>query len=262
MTTEVLRNMLYESSPTLDGLELVVMDEVHYLQDYYRGAVWEEILIHLPLSVAVVCLSATVSNAEEFGEWIAALRGPTRVVIEERRPVPLENLYMVGGELHGMNIETAEGRAMPNPTWCRSTSGRRGHPRTGAAAAARSSARCAAARARGTAACTRPAARRSSSGCDEEGMLPAIYFVFSRAGCDRSVDYVMESGVRLTDAARARPHPRDRRRADGLGGRGRPVRARLLETCARRGRPAWRRTTRGCCRCSRRRSRRCSRRGW
>ena len=67
MTTEVLRNMLYEGSSTLEGLESVILDEVHYLQDPYRGAVWEEVLIHLPLSVAVVCLSATVSNAEEFG---------------------------------------------------------------------------------------------------------------------------------------------------------------------------------------------------
>ncbi|MGH2577323.1 MAG: DEAD/DEAH box helicase, partial [Actinomycetota bacterium] len=83
MTTEVLRNMLYEKSPTLLGLSSVVLDEVHYLQDPYRGAVWEEVLIHLPLSVPVVCLSATISNAEEFGEWIGTLRGPTRVVIEE-----------------------------------------------------------------------------------------------------------------------------------------------------------------------------------
>ncbi|TML02435.1 MAG: DEAD/DEAH box helicase, partial [Actinobacteria bacterium] len=114
MTTEVLRNMLYESSPTLEGLEVVVLDEVHYLQDPYRGAVWEEILIHLPLSVAVVCLSATVSNAEEFGEWIGALRGPTRVVIEERRPVPLRNLYLVGRELHEMHVDQ-DGRLLPNP---------------------------------------------------------------------------------------------------------------------------------------------------
>ena len=96
MTTEVLRNMLYERSDTLDGLVTVVMDEVHYLQDPYRGAVWEEVLIHLPRSVAVVCLSATISNAEEFGEWIGTLRGETRVVIEERRPVPLEHHYLVG----------------------------------------------------------------------------------------------------------------------------------------------------------------------
>jgi ATP-dependent RNA helicase HelY len=201
MTTEVLRNMLYENSPTLNALELVVMDEVHYLQDYYRGAVWEEILIHLPLSVAVVCLSATVSNAEEFGEWIAALRGPTRVVIEERRPVPLENLYMVGGELHGMNIETAEGRAIPNPylvsldqrearasTYRRRSSGAlqrqvRGRPREGHRRV------------------YTPRREEVVERLHEEGMLPAIYFVFSRAGCDRSVDYVMESGVRLTDAS-------------------------------------------------------------
>src|SRR5438105_3875830 len=114
MTTEVLRNMIYENSPTLGGLDLVVLDEVHYLQDPYRGAVWEEILIHLPLSVTVVCLSATVSNAEEFGEWIRALRGPTRVVIEERRPVPLENLYMVGRELLPMHIDQGS-RLIPNP---------------------------------------------------------------------------------------------------------------------------------------------------
>ena len=75
MTTEVLRNMLYEQSRTLEGLRYVVMDEVHYLQDPYRGAVWEEVLIHLPQSVSVVCLSATISNAEEFGEWVDAARG-------------------------------------------------------------------------------------------------------------------------------------------------------------------------------------------
>ncbi|MEZ0235354.1 MAG: DEAD/DEAH box helicase, partial [Actinomycetota bacterium] len=96
MTTEVLRNMLYERSDTLQGLESVVMDEVHYLQDPYRGAVWEEVLIHLATSVGVVCLSATISNAEEFGEWIRTLRGETRVIIEETRPVPLEHHYLIG----------------------------------------------------------------------------------------------------------------------------------------------------------------------
>ncbi|MGE5459060.1 MAG: DEAD/DEAH box helicase, partial [Solirubrobacterales bacterium] len=105
MTTEVLRNMLYEKSRTLEGLRYVVMDEVHYLQDPYRGAVWEEVLIHLPLSVSVVCLSATISNAEEFGEWVGTLRGTTRVVIEEKRPVPLEHHYLIGRELHPMHIE-------------------------------------------------------------------------------------------------------------------------------------------------------------
>ncbi|MEX0651728.1 MAG: DEAD/DEAH box helicase, partial [Actinomycetota bacterium] len=114
MTTEVLRNMLYERSDTLRGLMSVVMDEVHYLQDPYRGAVWEEVLIHLPLSVSVVCLSATISNAEEFGEWVGTLRGDTRVVIEERRPVPLEHHYLVGHRLHPMHVEQ-DGVPIPNP---------------------------------------------------------------------------------------------------------------------------------------------------
>src|SRR3989442_7352195 len=96
MTTEVLRNMLYERSSTLQGLRWVVLDEVHYLQDRYRGAVWEEVLIHLPPEVRVVCLSATVSNAAEFAEWVATLRGPTRAVVAEGRPVPLHQILCVG----------------------------------------------------------------------------------------------------------------------------------------------------------------------
>jgi ATP-dependent RNA helicase HelY len=87
MTTEVLRNMIYEDSSALNDLHYVVLDEVHYLQDPYRGAVWEEILIHLPVDVQIVSLSATVSNAEEFGEWLQTLRGRTEVIIEEKRPV-------------------------------------------------------------------------------------------------------------------------------------------------------------------------------
>ena len=203
MTTEVLRNMLYEGSPTLDGLDVVVMDEVHYLQDPYRGAVWEEVLIHLPLTVAVVALSATVSNAEEFGEWLGALRGPTRVVIEERRPVPLENLYMVGRELHPMHVEEA-GNLMPNPylasldqkelrvhEYRRRADGRRYETR----------------RARPREGHRRfyvPRREEVVGRLADEGMLPAIYFVFSRTGCDRSVAYLMDAGIRLTTDEQAR----------------------------------------------------------
>lgn len=96
MTTEVLRNMIYAGSDVLDALEFVVLDEVHYLQDRFRGAVWEEVLIHLPAHVRIVALSATVSNAEEFAEWIQTVRGKTVAIIEERRPVRLTNLYAVG----------------------------------------------------------------------------------------------------------------------------------------------------------------------
>ena len=99
MTTEVLRNMLYAGSRTLLGLGFVVMDEVHYLADRSRGAVWEEVIIHLPESVALVSLSATVSNAEEFGEWLETVRGDTTTIVEERRPVPLYQHVMVGKRL-------------------------------------------------------------------------------------------------------------------------------------------------------------------
>ena len=197
MTTEVLRNMLYEKSPTLLGLSCVVLDEVHYLQDPYRGAVWEEVLIHLPLSVPVVCLSATISNAEEFGEWIGTLRGPTRVVIEERRPVPLEHHYLIGHELHPMHAQQ-DGEAIPNPyivsldqqevryhTYYRRSSGaaqhqriprpREGHRRVYV-----------------------PRREEVVEVLAQNEMLPAIYFVFSRAGCDRSVEWLMDAGIRLT----------------------------------------------------------------
>ena len=99
MTTEVLRNMLYAGSRTLLGLGFVVMDEVHYLADRMRGAVWEEVIIHLPESVSLISLSATVSNAEEFGEWLATVRGDTTTIVEERRPVPLFQHVMVGRRL-------------------------------------------------------------------------------------------------------------------------------------------------------------------
>ena len=197
MTTEVLRNMLYEKSRTLRRLAFVVMDEVHYLQDPYRGAVWEEVLIHLPSSVAVVCLSATISNAEEFGEWIGTLRGPTRVVIEERRPVPLEHHYLVGHDLHPMHSEQ-QGQLMPNPyivsldreevrykTYYRRGSGTAQHERISRPR-------------EGHRRVYVPRREEVVSVLEEQGMLPAIYFVFSRAGCARSVEWLMASGIRLT----------------------------------------------------------------
>jgi ATP-dependent RNA helicase HelY len=197
MTTEVLRNMLYEGSSTLSGLLSVVMDEVHYLQDPYRGAVWEEVLIHLPLSVSVVCLSATISNAEEFGEWIGTLRGPTRVVIEERRPVPLEHDYLIGRKLHPMHAES-EGRLVPNPYIVSLE-----QPELRSTAYRRRSSRTLQVERRGR---PREGHRRVYVPRREEvvdvladaGMLPAIYFVFSRAGCDRSVQWMLQSGIRLT----------------------------------------------------------------
>ncbi|WP_345714339.1 DEAD/DEAH box helicase, partial [Kineococcus glutinatus] len=107
MTTEVLRNMLYAGSPALAGLGYVVMDEVHYLADRFRGAVWEEVIIHLPDDVLVASLSATVSNAEEFGAWLDTVRGDTEIVVSEHRPVPLWQHLLVGPRLHDLFTDPA-----------------------------------------------------------------------------------------------------------------------------------------------------------
>ncbi|MCK6090302.1 DEAD/DEAH box helicase [Micrococcus endophyticus] len=123
MTTEVLRNMLYAQSDTLTDLGFVVMDEVHYLADRFRGPVWEEVIIHLPEHVQLISLSATVSNAEEFGAWLDTVRGATTVIVSEHRPVPLWQHVMAGGRLYDLFAEdiafedTADrdGEALLNP---------------------------------------------------------------------------------------------------------------------------------------------------
>ena len=91
MTTEVLRNMLLTNSPLLEGLGCVVLDEVHFIQDPYRGGVWEEVLIMTPPEIQFCCLSATVANASVLGDWIESVRGPTSVIVERTRPIILRN---------------------------------------------------------------------------------------------------------------------------------------------------------------------------
>jgi len=116
MTTEVLRNMIYARSGQLDRLGYVVMDEVHYLADRFRGAVWEEVILQLPEHVALVSLSATVSNAEEFGDWLVTVRGDTSVVVDEHRPVPLWQHMMVGNrllDLFALNAGSPPARRVP-----------------------------------------------------------------------------------------------------------------------------------------------------
>src|SRR5882724_10030262 len=115
MTTEVLRNMLYAQSDALRGLGFVVMDEVHYLSDRFRGAVWEEVIIHLPESVTLVSLSATVSNAEEFGDWLDTVRGDTKVIVSEIRPVPLWQHMLVGRRMYDLFEEGEGNKKAVNP---------------------------------------------------------------------------------------------------------------------------------------------------
>ncbi|MDR1633734.1 MAG: DEAD/DEAH box helicase [Bifidobacteriaceae bacterium] len=211
MTTEVLRNMLYADSSALAGLALVVLDEVHYLADRFRGPVWEEVLIQLPQSVQVVALSATVSNAEEFGEWMALVRGTVRVVVCEVRPVPLWQHVLTREGLKDLYAPTPEGELSPNlnPELAligqRSpgrggTRGRYSHHGSGSAGGRgrRGGVHGPGPSAAGGRVLPRFAVIES---LDREGLLPAIYFVFSRAGCEAAAEQCLSAGLVLTTEA-------------------------------------------------------------
>jgi ATP-dependent RNA helicase HelY len=190
MTTEVLRNMLYGGSVTLDGLGYVVLDEVHYLADRFRGAVWEEVIIHLPESVRVVALSATVSNAEEFGEWLTQVRGGTTVIVDEHRPVPLWQHVLADGHLYDLFVSANGDTPQVNPELLRLSrreeQARRktpGRPVRGGRRPVR----------------PRPPSRPLViERLDAAGLLPAITFIFSRAACDAAVRQCLDAGLRLT----------------------------------------------------------------
>ncbi|MBU1493674.1 MAG: DEAD/DEAH box helicase [Actinobacteria bacterium] len=179
MTTEVLRNMMYAASPDLARVGVVVLDEVHYLQDRARGAVWEEIIIHLDRAIPLVCLSATVPNAEEFNEWVAQRRGPTTLVVERERAVPLESAYLLKDRWEGNRLQLLpvfEGD-LPNPTLVRLLKRDPGHKRYGM-----------------------PRRFETSEFLAGRGLLPAIYFIFSRAGCSAAANQAVDFGLRLTTA--------------------------------------------------------------
>ncbi|VAZ76568.1 putative helicase HelY [Mycobacterium persicum] len=198
MTTEVLRNMLYADSPALQGLSHVVMDEVHFLADRMRGPVWEEVILQLPAEVRVVSLSATVSNAEEFGGWIQTVRGDTTVVVDEHRPVPLWQHILVGKRLFDLFDYDADAqRPRVNPDLMRHIAHRREADRMSDwHSPRRQGGRGGPGRPR----FHRPPARPEViAKLDSEGLLPAITFVFSRAGCDAAVQQCLRSPLRLTN---------------------------------------------------------------
>src|SRR6195952_4172208 len=214
MTTEVLRNMLYAGSRTLTDLGWVVMDEVHYLADRMRGAVWEEVIIHLPESVALVSLSATVSNAEEFGEWLGTVRGETTTIVEERRPVPLYQHVVVGRRMYDLFAD--ETGTDPADYYSGAHPGTHREPQVNPelVRVARDD------WARGRMKDRRPARgnKRPNKGpgntraawtpsrsdvveqLDRAGLLPAIVFIFSRVACDAAVQQCLNANLRLTSS--------------------------------------------------------------
>lgn len=190
MTTEVLRNMIYARSDALLELDVVVLDEVHFLQDTYRGPVWEEVIIHLPPYVRLVCLSATVSNADEVAEWISTVRGPTATVVEDRRPVQLENLTLIGDATHDrLHLLPVLVNGRPNGDAIRLDQ-ESGHSQRGPQ------------RQRGGRHARRklftPSRLDTVDLLEHEGMLPAIYFIFSRKQCDEAARSCLAAGLRLT----------------------------------------------------------------
>ena len=204
MTTEVLRNMIYADSAALTELRFVILDEVHFLADKFRGPVWEEVILHLPKSVSLVSLSATVSNAEEFGEWLAEVRGKTRIVVSEDRPVPLFQHVYARGELY--ELFEPGGEFMEPPRIHRDIQGLgRGQYRFGGNGK----------HGRRSYPKERVRYRFDSKGIrnsrsnpldihrvlHEHSLLPAIYFIFSRKGCDNAVRDVLYSGEVLTTPA-------------------------------------------------------------
>jgi len=263
MTTEVLRNMMYAGSTTLRGLGWVVMDEVHYLADRFRGAVWEEVIIHLPPDVSVVSLSATVSNAEEFGAWLGEVRGDTEVIVSEHRPVPLWQHMMVGQSMYDLFVEQvdddaldgdgvgasvspgmvpvtvnpdlvhairgSEGRGAWDSHWVSNRGGRqKGRGGNGSRGRDDWSGRGRRDSGRGGQNGDRPNGDRPNGRVghdgqgggggsfvrggrpgggasryevierlEREGLLPAITFIFSRAGCEAAVGQLLASGMRL-----------------------------------------------------------------
>jgi len=196
MTTEVLRNMLYARSSTLLGLRFVVMDEVHYLADRSRGAVWEEVIIHLPESVSIASLSATVSNAEEFGEWLRTLRGQGDIIVEERRPVPLFQHVMVGQRMFDLFADVGSGPAQDqvNPELTRVARDDWQRIRSRDHRAKKGGYRRPAGRA------LVPSRVDVVERLEADGLLPAIMFIFSRAGCDAAVQQALGANLRLTTA--------------------------------------------------------------
>ncbi|MEN9603393.1 MAG: hypothetical protein RLZZ06_829 [Actinomycetota bacterium] len=190
MTTEVLRNMIYANSLNLMNLGFVIMDEVHYLADRFRGAVWEEVILHLPKDVRLVSLSATVSNAEEFGAWLEEVRGKTEIIVSEKRPVPLNQHVLFGNELidlfAGSDNRVNGELVSKHAAKLRSPAIKSNRP----------------GRYKGSYQNEPKIPKLSKPEIIEEleefELLPAIFFIFSRSACDAAVRACQHANLRLT----------------------------------------------------------------
>lgn len=214
MTTEVLRNMIYERSLTLNALRYVILDEIHFLADRFRGQVWEEVIIHLPQTVKIVGLSATVSNIEDFGAWIQSVRGATELIVSENRPIPLDqSVILQAGRNREPEIfdlyQPHKGSERVNQalvTRLRELTHKaeRGQAAEFEEPRRRGRAHRSRQRQAGQARRYTPSRWAVVDELDYLDLLPAIYFIFSRAGCDAAVEQCLTAGLELTSEAEAK----------------------------------------------------------
>ena len=202
MTTEVLRNMIYAGRDLAD-LGTVVVDEVHFLQDTYRGPVWEEVIIHLPHHVRLIALSATVSNVAELADWIGTVRGPTAAVVERTRPVELSNKYLVAdrdeNRLHLLDMFVGGGLNRDALRLDESAARRRPQRDEKGGGSRRSTS--------GGRRLATPGRVDTVELLHDRALLPAIFFIFSRAQCDEAAKSCVDAGIVLnSDVERTAIH--------------------------------------------------------
>ena len=174
MTTEIFRNMLYaeadDHDDPLENVEAVVLDECHYMNDSQRGTVWEESIIHCPPPIQLVALSATVANAGQLTDWIDRVHGPTQLVLSDFRPVPLAFSFCSAKGLHPLLNDEGTGLHPNCKVWRAPKGGQRKGPKTAKPPQPEA-----------------PPLGFVVAQMAERDMLPAIYFIFSRRGCDKGV---------------------------------------------------------------------------
>ncbi|MCG6134456.1 MAG: RNA helicase [Nostoc sp. LLA-1] len=170
MTTEIFRNMLYgtpigQVGISLVDVEAVVLDECHYMNDRQRGTVWEESIIYCPRAIQLVALSATVANSDQLTDWLNRVHGPTDLIYSNFRPVPLEFHYC---NPKGLFPLLNDSKTKINPRLANRGKRKQGDRGRGGRPEA-------------------PGIAYTLSHLQQRDMLPAIYFIFSRRGCDKAV---------------------------------------------------------------------------
>ncbi|MBD2198263.1 MULTISPECIES: DEAD/DEAH box helicase [Calothrix] len=170
MTTEIFRNMLYgtpigQVGISLVNVEAVVLDECHYMNDRQRGTVWEESIIYCPREVQLVALSATVANSDQLTDWLNRVHGPTDLIYSDFRPVPLEFHFCNPKGLFPLLNET---KTKISPRLANRGKRKQGDRGKGGRPEA-------------------PSLTYTLNHLQQRDMLPAIYFIFSRRGCDKAV---------------------------------------------------------------------------